>query len=907
MIERKTIKQSQLTSANSGRLLKVSCITFRKRLLVQCCMMLLVTLVFTATSYGQIPSPIVSFEGHSGILIPRLGTEAIATIPNPVDGLLVYDTDLNHFCFYSSKSASWRRLSVVENPVVIDSETKISGAREINLAPHEPSFQSEWNVQGNIGANNYSDDPPLMGTTDAFPVVFITDDQERMRILADGNITIVRSVEIGEDLTVKQNVDLNTVGGETNNNGPFTVTNESPTLLSGKLTVDKKTQLNLGLEVFGSTTLHGNFTVANNFPSLLTGQTTISDLTQSDSAQTSDGALVVAGGTGIGKNLNVGGDLAIKGSAAFGGPVNFASPVTISAQEESTGTNDGALIVAGGVGIGKRLNVGGATALASTLDVTGDFRINTDKFTTLAASGNTSIAGTLGVMGNFAVNTNKFNVDASNGNTLIAGTLGVTGATTLNNTLNLTATVSKPSGANPLTQPSHHIANFVNTADGNGISIKVGAATPHNNNNFITFYNNGGGTVGRIEGEDGDADYGRNREYQDALAFAAVDIAFATLDIVIAGLESLQAGVDFGAALGSSTACAGLGVCVTAPIPSLIISGALNVILKIANAVSLGGNLASAIANQVVTVNTHEALKGITFASGAEDYAEYLPKLDPNEFFSPGDIVAVKNGHITKDTRNADMVMLISFNPAVLGGLPAEEDVAKFEKVAFMGQVPTKVLGEVKPGDYILPSGFHNGTGIAKSPDQMKPEDYQKIVGVSWAAQDKDSVGFVKTAIGLNTNDIAHFVQKQAEKIEDLEGQLISINENLARLVPGYAEATNSNVRYDDHEGHDHEPIETSPSSEGIYDSYLTQATAEQIVYTPVERKHLDEAFALAEELSVKAYNEAGLDINDHPFWKRIYSEPGYKEEVFAEIKEEIKHSMHIHQKVDRNILQKGH
>jgi len=46
-------------------------------------------------------------------------------------------------------------------------------------------------------------------------------------------------------------------------------------------------------------------------------------------------------------------------------------------------------------------------------------------FTTLTAS------STLGVTGNFSINTNKFSVTASSGNTSVAGTLGVTGVSTL--------------------------------------------------------------------------------------------------------------------------------------------------------------------------------------------------------------------------------------------------------------------------------------------------------------------------------------------------------------------------------------------------------------------------------------------------------------------------------------------
>jgi hypothetical protein len=84
-----------------------------------------------------------------------------------------------------------------------------------------------------------------------------------------------------------------------------------------------------------------------------------------------------------------------------------------------------------------------ATALTATgtLALSGDFAVNTDKFTVASASGNTLVAGTLSVTGasaltgNLAINTDKFTVTAASGNTLVAGTLAVTGAATLSSTL----------------------------------------------------------------------------------------------------------------------------------------------------------------------------------------------------------------------------------------------------------------------------------------------------------------------------------------------------------------------------------------------------------------------------------------------------------------------------------------
>ncbi len=59
---------------------------------------------------------------------------------------------------------------------------------------------------------------------------------------------------------------------------------------------------------------------------------------------------------------------------------------------------------------------------------------DSDAFTEVAfinGSGNAQFNGTLSATGNFAINTNKFTVAASSGNTVVAGTLGVTGLSTL--------------------------------------------------------------------------------------------------------------------------------------------------------------------------------------------------------------------------------------------------------------------------------------------------------------------------------------------------------------------------------------------------------------------------------------------------------------------------------------------
>jgi hypothetical protein len=57
----------------------------------------------------------------------------------------------------------------------------------------------------------------------------------------------------------------------------------------------------------------------------------------------------------------------------------------------------------------------GNTQMNGTLDVSGNFKVNTNKFTVEASSGNTLIAGTGSVTGNLLINTDKFVVTASDG------------------------------------------------------------------------------------------------------------------------------------------------------------------------------------------------------------------------------------------------------------------------------------------------------------------------------------------------------------------------------------------------------------------------------------------------------------------------------------------------------------
>jgi hypothetical protein len=504
-----------------------------------------------------------------------------------------------------------------------------------------------WLLSGNSSSNPVED---KLGVTDSVDLVMVTNNIERMRIYADGNIFIKRSLQVGADLTVDSNAYLNKVAGQTINYGPFTVDRQSPTLLSGKLTVDKETDLNSSLNVDGITDLNSKLNVNNGSPTWLTGTLRVDGVTdlnsalnvnnispsvltgtlrvdkdatlkeklmiistyQTDTAGSSpSGSLQVGGGAYIAKNLFIG------GIAKFGGPAAFGGAVSINDLTQSTSTSTGALIVKGGVGIGRRLNVGEGVLFESTLGVAGITSITNATQSTAVGNGALVLAGGAGI----AKNVN------------IGGNLVTTGIATINNVLNVNAS-------------SSYIANFVNSTNANGISIQVGAGTPNNSNDYITFRNSGGGVVGRIEGETL-TELRNSSEYVTEKEAFIFEVVTGSVDVAIAAFEVAQGVVDVVAASSSSTACIGFGACITAPIPSFIIAAGTSLVLKIANAASEATSLAGAVLARDRWISNKESNVGVTYQSGSADYAEWLPKSNPTEVVHPGYVVGLKNGRIS--------------------------------------------------------------------------------------------------------------------------------------------------------------------------------------------------------------------------------------------------------------------
>lgn len=318
-----------------------------------------------------------------------------------------------------------------------------------------------------------------------------------------------------------------------------------------------------------------------------------------------------------------------------------------------------------------------------------------------------------------------------------------------------------------------------------GMAIKLNSDTPQRSSNFMSFWNANDEPIGRIEGfraftsitlkdivdiflfSEPDEDEAEGREDDDSAPPAdspnELDI-FATdtysVDVTIEIIDLYDASTTFGTNLG---ACIGgfavLGDCDDA------IWSALSLYLQ--------------GVQYSYFVKYNEANRGVAFESGGADYAEWLKKHDKNEVMTFGDVVGVKSGVISKSFVDANNFMIVSKSPIVSGAMPAVIDKEKYKQIAFLGQVPVKVIGVVSKGDYILPSGNGDGMAIAVSPENMRTNDYNRIIGVAWDEyQGNQLFSYINTAVGINSNDLTKEVNAMQIVMNGIQEALVQVNPN---------------------------------------------------------------------------------------------------------------------------------
>lgn len=443
------------------------------------------------------------------------------------------------------------------------------------------------------------------------------------------------------------------------------------------------------------------------------------------------------------------------------------------------------------------------------------------------------------------------------------------------------------------TPPDNPFPASITTSGSVGLEVHV---TQENGLNltsathFVDFYDGNTAIRGSIQGQNL-GDLTSDPGYQAQMKINDMNIATAGIGAGIATAD-LASSIAHNIAEDIPAVCEGACVAVCGGVvekPSEIVWTVAEIVIKGVNETNALLTVVNAKAGEDAYVHSVKDNIGVTYSSAAADYAEWLPKLVPEEKFAPGQIVGIHEGKISKNTDGSSKLMVISSVPIVLGNTPPTGKEKEYEKVAFMGQVPVVVSGPVHRGDYILPNGLNAGRGVAVSPDKMKVADYKTIVGISWSASEDKNPKSVNVAVGLNTTAINSVmesqdavIQSQAMEIKELRASIGSTHAVLAKLVPGFKDAMGSSLS----SGSIPKPANVSPVPPAAQDrSGMNMSTAMPLPkFRPVSDADLQNGISLG----LKICKDAGQNFEKNSYLKKLTTDAGFREEESARIKAKI-------------------
>lgn len=330
-----------------------------------------------------------------------------------------------------------------------------------------------------------------------------------------------------------------------------------------------------------------------------------------------------------------------------------------------------------------------------------------------------------------------------------------------------------------------------NTDNEHGIKIQLAPSNPTTDNNFIEFADGQGNSLAAFEGQ---TPYeGANYiQYLQELKEKTLALKQATIDMAdqVRTAARLIAEAAVKVANGVASVVPGAGLTdsdVAEGVAEGIGAGkaAIEATVETAAAVETVQAFDEATQDLADYLTYYQNNSSVVFNAEGADYAEWLLREESRERFLPGEIVGVRRGQISKRTSDVDHILVISSNPIILGNRPKETDKERYEKVAFLGQVPIRIIGPVKEGDYIVPSGEHDGHGIAIHPDEIELWMLPDVIAVAWESGTSEVVNIVNCSIGLDDNTMRKVVESIDQRMEELALQMEArLMETLAENLP---------------------------------------------------------------------------------------------------------------------------
>lgn len=211
----------------------------------------------------------------------------------------------------------------------------------------------------------------------------------------------------------------------------------------------------------------------------------------------------------------------------------------------------------------------------------------------------------------------------------------------------------------------------------------------------------------------------------------------------------------------------------------------LNIAGKICGMVSPTGNLpgnALELIKEAFELYKATDKIGVSYSSGHGDYAEWLEREIHAEELGYGDIVGIRGGKIALSLQDAEQIMVVSKAPIVLGNTPDPGEEKYGNNIAFIGQVPVKVMGPVATGDYIIANPETPGYGIAVPEAELSAEQLALAVGRSWENNAAKGFKYVNTIVGMHNNGWAGPVKSLQQKVDQNKTAINILAERLENL-----------------------------------------------------------------------------------------------------------------------------
>jgi hypothetical protein len=449
------------------------------------------------------------------------------------------------------------------------------------------------------------------------------------------------------------------------------------------------------------------------------------------------------------------------------------------------------------------------------------------------------------------------------------------------------------------------------TSGRGGINIQFNQTRPDGENHFVSFNaatsiaHNPNPVIGSIQAI--------QQEDIEGWDGYALDKEISQQDSRIASFESSQAGIEFGIAVGqtivagikatgaytSSTACG--GIVFYGPFPAPFFCGSLPsgttaatftadvIVASIQLGIATSG-LAQSLYSHIltdqleadyikvwrdhrlkdVTANGNPDDKiGVNYESGAGDYAEWLPKENATDELYPGQIVGCKGGVISLETKGCEKTMVISDRPMFLGGEVNEDVRDNYEIAAFKGQVPVYVAGPANFGDYIVPSGYNDGVGVAVARDDIKSYQLKLVTGVAWESKKSNRVQRVNCAIGLSNIKTEGLTALQSQKA--VVDQKLANVKNLTRrlLMPEPDTETQALEFAEEFARLDEKTVEVNNGTVTV--NFVTESDVKS-------------SFKMAREVC----ETSGMDMDEHPFWSLYDSDETFKQSYQDLIRKQV-------------------